>query len=231
LSRPVVVAIDGPAGAGKSTVGERLAHRLGYFYFDTGLLYRAVALRALELGIFSSDEAALGQLVRGLDIRVRPAGDGENHHYVVLVDGQDVSNAIRAPSVEASVSRVAASPAVRAGLIESQRRQIQGAGTVMAGRDIGTVVCPDADLKVFLVASPEERARRRLQQGGHGEETLSEVLESIRRRDQLDSSRSLAPLAKAQDAIEVVTDGLSIDQVVAVVEELLRQHTSGRVSS
>jgi cytidylate kinase len=231
LSRPVVVAIDGPAGAGKSTVGERLAHRLGYFYFDTGLLYRAVALRALELGIFSSDEAALGQLVRGLDIRVRPAGDGENHHYVVLVDGQDVSNDIRAPSVEASVSRVAASPAVRAGLIESQRRQIQGAGTVMAGRDIGTVVCPDADLKVFLVASPEERARRRLQQGGHGEETLSEVLESIRRRDQLDSSRSLAPLAKAQDAIEVVTDGLSIDQVVAVVEELLRQHTSGRVSS
>jgi cytidylate kinase len=227
VTRTIVVAIDGPAGAGKSTVGERLAERLGYFFFDTGVLYRVVALRALELGISAADEQGLDQLVGQLDIRLTSTRSERGRQYDVLVDGREVSAQIRAPAVDAAVSAISASPSVRAGLIEPQRRQVQGAGTVVAGRDIGTVVCPDADLKVFLLASPEERARRRLRQVGGDEEELSEVLAAIRRRDALDSTRSLAPLAKAEDAVELATDGLSIDEVVSIIERLLRERLLG----
>jgi cytidylate kinase len=226
MTRTIVIALDGPAGAGKSTVGERLARELGYFYFDTGVLYRGVAVKALDLGIDMSDEEALDRLVTTTDIRVGPPSVDDGRQVDVLVDGRDVSLQIRTPSVDAVVSRVAASPAVRAGLIDLQRRQVQGAGTIMAGRDIGTVVCPDADLKVFLTASARERAGRRLAQIGGEAAELESVLQVLEERDRLDSSRSTAPLARAEDAIDVDTDGRSIEDVVAAVKSLLTERLS-----
>jgi cytidylate kinase len=220
MRRPAVIALDGPAGAGKSTVGQRLAQRLGYFYFDTGALYRAVAVCAIEQGIDPGDEAALERLVGDLDVVIRPSSVEDGRQYDVLVHGHDVSRAIRGPEVDRLVSVIAASPAVRRGLIEPQRRQVQGLGTVMAGRDIGTVVCPDADLKVYLDASATERARRRLRQSNGPLEELDAVRAAIKERDRLDSSRALAPLARAEDAVLVATDGLSIDQVVERILEL-----------
>ncbi|MGE3272656.1 MAG: (d)CMP kinase [Chloroflexota bacterium] len=228
MSRPVVLAIDGPAGAGKSTVAERLAHDLGYFYFDTGVLYRAVALRCLEDGTDLADEAALARLVAGVTIQVRPPSVADGRQLDVSLEGRDVSLQIRSPQVDAVVSRVAASPAVRAGLIDLQRQQIQGAGTIMAGRDIGTVVCPDADLKIYLTASPGERAQRRLTQVGGAPEQLEATQQAIEERDRLDSSRAISPLVAAPDAIEIDSDGKSIDEVVQAVRDLLERRISER---
>jgi cytidylate kinase len=221
LRKPVILAIDGPAGAGKSTVAERLAEDLGFFYFDTGVLYRAVALRSLELGVDLADEDALRAVVDGIDIQVRPASVADGRQIDVLLLGQDVSHQIRTPAVDAVVSRVAASPAVRAGLIDLQRRQIQGTGTIMAGRDIGTVVCPDADLKIYLTASSRERARRRLQQIGGDETELDAIQQAIDERDLRDASRAIAPMTRADDAVDVETDGKSVEEVVAIVRDLL----------
>jgi cytidylate kinase len=231
LNRPVVLAIDGPAGAGKSTVAEQLARELGYFYFDTGALYRAVSVCTLDNGTDPSDESALQRIVSDIDIQVRPASIQDGRQIDVLLHGRDVSHAIRTPEVDAIVSKVAASPAVRAGLIDLQRRQIQGTGTILAGRDIGTVVCPDADLKIYLTASPTERAQRRLAQVGGTPDQLSEMEKLIVDRDQKDASRAIAPMTMADDAIEVVTDGKSIEDVVAEVRELLAQRLSERESS
>jgi cytidylate kinase len=227
LSKPVVLAIDGPAGAGKSTVAERLAQELGFFYFDTGVLYRAVALRALDLGVDPMNEPALRDVVSGISIVVRPASVDDGRQVDVLLEGRDVSHQIRTPVVDAIVSKVAASPAVRAGLIDLQRRQIQGTGTILAGRDIGTVVCPDADLKIYLTASSRERARRRLLQVGGDETELDVIQQAIDERDRSDASRAIAPLARAEDAVDVETDGKSIDEVVSIVWELL----AGRAGS
>jgi cytidylate kinase len=231
MTETIVIALDGPAGVGKSTVGERLARELGYFYFDTGVLYRAVAVVALDRALELSDEAALGEVVATTDIRVRPPSVDDGRQVDVLVDGRDVSHEIRTAQVDAVVSRVAASPAVRAGLIDLQRRQVQGSGTIMAGRDIGTVVCPDADLKVFLTASSRERASRRLAQVGGAESELNAVQEALEERDRLDSSRSTAPLVRADDAIDVVTDGKSIEDVVAEVKSLLNERIAGAARS
>lgn len=230
MTKPVVLAIDGPAGAGKSTVAERLARDLGYFYFDTGVLYRAVAVRSLDLGVDLTDEAALDDLVQHTDIVVRPATTDDGRQVDVILAGRDVSRQIRTPRVDAIVSKVAASPAVRAGLIDLQRRQIQGSGTILAGRDIGTIVCPDAELKIFLTASPRERAERRLQQIGGAPEQLVQIQQAIEERDRQDSSRAIAPLTRAADAVDVNTDGQSIDEVVATVRELLERRLSERAA-
>lgn len=223
MTHPVVLAIDGPAGAGKSTVAERLARELDYFYFDTGVLYRAVAVQSLMHGVDLTDESALHGLVRDVDIQVRPASVADGRQVDVVLEGRDVSHAIRTPEVDAVVSRVAASPAVRAGLIDLQRRQIQGKGTIMAGRDIGTIVCPDAELKIFLTASPRERAERRLLQVGGPPDQLDAIQGALEERDRLDSSRAIAPLTRAADAVDVETDGKSIDEVVSTVRALLER--------
>lgn len=223
MSKPVVLAIDGPAGAGKSTVAEQLARELGFFYFDTGVLYRAVAVRCLDLGVDLTDEAALSQVVGEIDIQVRPPSVADGRQIDVVLEGQDVSHQIRTPAVDAIVSKVAASPAVRAGLIDLQRRQIQGNGTILAGRDIGTVVCPDANLKVYLTASSRERARRRLHQIGGDAAELDRVQQAIDERDRSDASRAIAPMTRADDAVDVDTDGKSVDEVVAIVRTLLER--------
>ena len=227
MSKPIVLAIDGPAGAGKSTVAERLAGELGFFYFDTGVLYRAVALRALALGIAPDDEQALARLVDGIDIQVRPASVLDGRQIDVILEDRDVSHEIRTPAVDAIVSRVAASPAVRAGLIDLQRRQIQGAGTILAGRDIGTVVCPDADLKIYLTASSGERARRRLRQVGGADAELDAIQQAIDERDRSDASRAIAPMARADDAVDVDTDGKTVEDVITIVRDLLRRRIGG----
>jgi cytidylate kinase len=221
LSKPVVLAIDGPAGAGKSTVAEQLARELGFFYFDTGVLYRAVAVRCLDLGVDLTDERALGEVVAEIDIQVRPPSVADGRQIDVLLEGVDVSHRIRTPAVDAVVSKVAASPAVRAGLIDLQRRQIQGNGTILAGRDIGTVVCPDADLKIYLTASSRERALRRLRQIGGDAAELDRVQQAIDERDRSDASRAIAPMTRADDAVDVDTDGKTVDEVVAIVRTLL----------
>jgi CMP/dCMP kinase len=226
--RTVVISVDGPAGAGKSTVAELLAHDLGYFYFDTGVLYRAVAVRALELGVDPDDEPALDVIVRTVDIHVGPPTVDDGRQVDVFVEGNDVSHAIRTPEVDRIVSRVAATPAVRRGLIDLQRRQVQGAGTIMAGRDIGTVVCPDADLKVFLTAGARERAARRQAQIGAPDSEFDSILHAIEERDRQDTSRSTSPLVVAEDAVVVDTDGHSIAAVVERIKALLVERVTER---
>lgn len=223
---PRVIAIDGPAGAGKSTVGRLLAARLGYLFFDTGAMYRAVTWAALRRGVCLDNEAALTDLAQHLDIQITlptPAQAEDGRAYSVLVDGQDVTWAVRDPDVEAQVSIVSAHAGVREALVVQQRRVAQTAGRldgppgiVMAGRDIGTVVLPEADLKIYLDASPVERARRRAAElAGRGQTpAFAEVLAEIERRDHLDSTRAISPLRRAEDAVHLVTDGLAIEQTM-----------------
>ena len=222
MTRAFVIALDGPAAAGKSTVGPRVADRLGFFYFDTGVLYRAVAARALRTGHDPGDESALEAIMGELDVRVSPRTIPDGLQYDVLVNGVDESVAIRQPAVDASVSAVAASRTVRQGLIELQRAQIRAPGTIMVGRDIGTVVCPDADLKIYLDANPRERAERRLRQSAGRAEDLETVMEAVERRDRLDSERALAPLTVAVGAEVIDTDNLSVDEVAEQIVSLAR---------
>ncbi|MEO1230209.1 MAG: (d)CMP kinase [Myxococcota bacterium] len=213
----VVVAIDGPAGAGKSTVARAVADQLGFTRVDTGAIYRCVTLLALERGL--EESAALADAARRLNL------DFEGTQ--VSLEGRDVTRAIRSSEVTGAVSGVSAVPEVRAALLETQRRLAREhpRGAVLEGRDIGTVVFPDADVKVFLTASDEERARRRhaeLVAGGSGE-TIDLVLESIRRRDALDAGRAVAPLVAAEDATVVDSTGLSQAEVVHRIVSIVRQ--------
>lgn len=210
-----IIAIDGPAGSGKSTVGEMLARRLGYLYFDTGVMYRAITYVALRRGVSIADEAEITRLAEQLDIDVLPAEGEGRQGYQVLVDGESVTEAIRSPQVDAYVSAVSAYPGVRRALGAQQRRVGLRGKVVMVGRDIGTVVLPEADLKVYLDASVEERARRRhAELAARGEKTSPEaILASLRQRDRLDSTRRVAPLKPAEDAVILDTDGLTVDQV------------------
>ncbi len=217
----MIIAIDGPAGSGKSTVAKRVAGRLGYRYLDTGAMYRALAFRALASGVSPSDEDAVSVIARRDEVTFahRP---GEPLPSRVFIAGEDVTAAIRTPSVDEAVSAVARLPLVRAAMLEQQRHLGHGSDIVVEGRDIGTVVFPDAEVKVFLTASPGERAKRRAaQQAATGQRVdATEVLESIARRDAADSTREVAPLVAAEDALELDTTGLTIDQVVVRIAQL-----------
>jgi cytidylate kinase len=225
--RPPVIAIDGPVAAGKSTVAQRLARKLGFFYLDTGLLYRALTLKALQSGVAPDDEEGLAALARDLKVTIKPASRPDGRLSDVRIDGRDVSLAIRAPDVEANVSAVSAHAAVRDALIPLQRGAVQLPGTVVAGRDIGTVIFPDADLKIYLDADPEERARRRLkQQGAWSEAGLVEMLRRIQQRDRVDSTRAVAPLQRAPDALVIDTDDYTPEQVVDQIVEVFEARRS-----
>ncbi|MEI6400994.1 MAG: (d)CMP kinase [Actinomycetota bacterium] len=206
-----VIAIDGPAGAGKSTIGRALARRLGLEYLDTGAMYRAVTAAALRRGVALDDLDAVGQLARGLDVEVGERG--------VFADGHDVTAEIRGAEVTGAVSRVAANSAVRAELRARQRAWAeQRGGGVIEGRDIGTVVFPDAVLKMYLTASPRVRAERRVAEAGGD---VDEIEASIATRDQYDSTRADSPLREADGAVLVDTTGLDIDAVLAHILGLL----------
>lgn len=224
-ARAEVIAIDGPAASGKSTVGKAVADRLGYLYFDTGAMYRAVTWLALEQRVPVADEARVTALAEAADIDVLPAVLDDGRQYSVLVDGQDVTWAIREPAVANSVSQVSAYPGVRAAMVAQQRRLASRGRMVMVGRDIGTVVLPDAPLKVYLDASAEERARRRWleEQARGGLRPFEAVLSEVRRRDEIDSTRAVAPLRPASDAVVVDSTALTIEQVVEQVLVLVEQ--------
>jgi len=216
MARPRTIAIDGPAGAGKSTIGALVAERLGYLFLDTGAMYRAVALAALERKVDPDDGAALSALASDLRINIGPPTVRDGRAYTVLLDGRDVTWEIRDGRIDRVVSQVARVPGVRDAMLGQQRALAQRGRVVMVSRDIGTVVLPNADRKIFLTASAAERARRReeeLQSRGE-QRPRQELLHEILRRDQLDSERAVAPLKAAEDAIVVETDGESVGQAL-----------------
>ncbi len=223
MSIPKIIAIDGPAASGKSTIAEKLAADLGYLYFDTGVMYRTVTLAALRRLHSVQDEQAVAEIARQVDIDVAAPSVADGRLYDVLLNGEDVTWAIRQPEVDRNVSQVSAYPGVRQAMTEQQRRIGHKGNVVMVGRDIGTVVFPDADLKIYLDASVEERARRRFEEViGRGQETTyDDILEAMKRRDKMDSSRVIAPLRPAPDAVIVNTDGLDICQVIKRVKSLI----------
>ncbi len=222
MTRANIIAIDGPAASGKSTVAERLAKELGYLFFDTGIMYRAVTLAALEHLQAVDNEAQVTKLAEAVQIDVNPASMQDGRQCDVLLDGRDVTWMIRSARVDANVSQVSAYPGVRQAMTVQQRRIGKRGSVVMVGRDIGTVVLPEADLKVYLDASVEERARRRYvenQQRGRGG-NYEDILASMKRRDAIDSSRAVAPLKPADDAVILNTDGLSIEEVIDRLRQL-----------
>ncbi len=212
--KKILIAIDGPAGSGKSTTAKLVARRLGYVYIDTGAMYRAMTLKVLSSGIDPSDEAAVVRLARGTQVSL-PNGD----ELRVFLDGTDVTEAIRSEDVTLNASLVSSYPAVRQLMVEKQREIGSRKGCVMDGRDIGTVVFPDADLKFFMVADIEERARRRQEQllATGVELSIEQVVKELNERDLKDSTREASPLKKAIDAIEIDTTKLTIEEQVETI--------------
>ena len=224
MSKPRTIAIDGPAGAGKSTIGALVAERLGHLFLDTGAMYRAIALASLRRGVDPDDADNLARLAREVRVAIGPPTVQDGRAYTVLLDGADVTWAIRAADVDRIVSQIARVPAVRETMVEQQRALALRGRIVMVGRDIGTVVLPDAERKIFLTASAAERARRREEElAARGQaRPRQELLAEILRRDELDSRRAVAPLRAASDALVVETDGLTVrealDRVLALIE-------------
>jgi cytidylate kinase len=220
-----IIAIDGPASSGKSTLGKRLADCLGYLFFDTGVMYRAVTWAAIQKGISIQDEARVTELAETVQIDVRSPSREDGRGYDVVMDGQDVTWDIRQAVVDANVSPVSAYAGVRHALTAQQRRIGLRGKVVMVGRDIGTVVLPEADLKLYLDASLGERARRRYEElhsrGISADQ--KEILKSLLARDQIDSTRTVAPLRPADDAVIIDSDGLNADQVFEQVKMLIQQ--------
>lgn len=217
MTKPVVIAIDGPAGAGKSTVAQKLAQRLEWNYVDSGATYRAAALKILESGVSPESQQEVAEIIARTDIQFRTDGAS----FRVLLDGRDVTTQIRTSDVSLAAAKVSRILQVRQKLISLQRRLAQGGGVVIEGRDIGTVVFPDSPLKIFLRADPKERARRRLQlerQEGRAT-TLEQAAHEVTLRDQLDEERTISPLVVASDACEIDSTHLNAD---AVVEEIIR---------
>lgn len=223
MSKPIV-AIDGPAGAGKSTVARGVADKLGYLYIDTGAMYRAIAFKVLQANVPVNEQQSVVTLALRTDVKLATI-DGEQH---VFADGEDVSQAIRTAEATRASSPVSAIPGVRKRLVDLQRKLASDGGVVMEGRDIGTVVFPNAEVKVFLTASADERARRRVEQMREMgmEADLAKIAAEMRDRDLRDSSRADAPLMQAPDAVLLDTDGMSIEQainaIVAIHDERLR---------
>jgi CMP/dCMP kinase len=216
VALPRTIAIDGPAGAGKSTIGALVAERLGYLFLDTGAMYRAVALAAARRGIDPDDVDKLTELAKSVRIMIGPPTKQDGRAYTVLLDGSDVTWDIRSADIDRTVSQVARVPGVRDAMVEQQRGLAGQGRVVMVGRDIGTVVLPGADRKVFLTASASERARRREEElASRGERRpRQDLLHEILRRDQLDTERAVSPLKAAEDAIVVQTDGLSVREAL-----------------
>ncbi|HLW78601.1 MAG TPA: (d)CMP kinase [Terriglobia bacterium] len=233
MRQPFAIAIDGPAGVGKSTVARGAARRLGAVYVDSGATYRAAALKVLESGASPDDAARAAEVVTGAAIRLEADGPRSR----VLLDGRDVEDRIRTPEVTLAASKVSRLPEVRRKLIALQRRIAAGRDVVMEGRDIGTVVLPDARLKIFLTADPQARARRRLEQDrgeGRGLGTLDETAREIARRDRLDTERSISPLVPAADAVELDTTALTAEEAVERIVELARErglHEKAQIKS
>ncbi|MRR53177.1 MAG: (d)CMP kinase [Deltaproteobacteria bacterium] len=225
----IVVAIDGPSGAGKSTVARQLAERLGYLYIDTGAMFRTVALSVQRAKISLDDEAALAALCRDLEITfVRQEGS-----YRVLANGEDVSEAIRTPEISLLTSRISTKKAVREVLLQEQRRMGRAGNVVLEGRDIGSVVFPQAEVKFFLSASPEERGRRRfLELQAKGEKvTLEQTIAEVVARDAQDEQREHAPLRMAEDALPIDSDGISVEEVLRGMEKVVRRKELERQAS
>lgn len=213
--KKIIIAIDGPAGSGKSTTARLVAQKLGYIYIDTGAMYRALTLKVIELGIDPNDESSIIKIAENTKIELLY----ENGNLKVILDGKDVSEKIRSPEVTSLVSIVSAHPKLRDIMVKKQRELGRNGGVVMDGRDIGTVVFPDADLKIFMTADVKERAKRRqkeLKAQGFDVE-IEKLIKEIEERDKFDSTREVGPLKKADDAIEIDTTNLTIDEQVELV--------------
>ena len=225
MEQKLIIAIDGPAASGKSTAAQRLALRLGYIYLDTGAMYRACALQAQISGVSLEDEDAVAAMLKDIDVRIETSGEKN----VILLGGKDVSEDIRANAISKLSSDISALPAVRYLMVELQRQMGAKGGVILDGRDIGTFVFPDADIKFFLTASPEIRARRRwleLQKKGINKE-YDEVLRELEERDRNDAGRALAPLSIAEDAIVIETGDMSVEEQVDTLHSLVLARLEG----
>jgi cytidylate kinase len=220
-----IIAIDGTSASGKSTLAQRLASRIGYFYFDTGVMYRAVTLAGIQAGIPASDKDRITKMASEISIDVRPPSKQDGRQYDVIVDGEDVTWEIRSEEVDANVSEVSAYSGVRQAMTERQREIGRRGNVIMVGRDIGTVVLPEADLKLYLDASVEARARRRYEERqARGEDVdYEEILDSMRTRDRIDSSRDVAPLRPADDAVTINTSNRSIEETLVLALKLIEE--------
>ncbi len=222
---PNIIAIDGPAASGKTTVANQLAEMWGYLFFDTGVMYRAVTWLAMQNDISTKDESAVSKLADKIQIDVTPPSQEDGREYDVIADGMDVTWSIRKKKVDSRVSRVSAYPGVRYALTRQQRRIGMQGKVIMVGRDIGTVVLPEADLKIYLDASVNERAKRRYNQRiERGEKVdLPKILQKLKKRDRIDSTRKIAPLCAAEDAVVINTDNLSIPEVVSIIDKIAQE--------
>ncbi len=225
--QPTVITIDGPAASGKSTIGQMLAEALGYLYLDTGIMYRTTTLAALNANIELRDEAEVTKLAQNIDMSINPAsGERDGRQYTILLNGQDVTWDIRSPSVDSNVSLISSYSGVRHEMVKRQRQIGERGRVVMVGRDIGTVVMPDALVKLYITASPEERARRRWQdrqEQGHAAD-FKAILADVNRRDHIDSSRQFSPLRAAEDAIIIDNTNRSpgdvLNEILILIKEL-----------
>ncbi len=229
IERKLIIAIDGPAGAGKSTVASHLARTLGYVNLETGAMYRALGLRALESRVPLDDEERLADLARNSEISLVPTENGNR----VLLDGCDVSERIRETDVTSAASQVSVHPAVREWMVARQREMGKQGGVVMEGRDIGTKVFPDADVKIFLDANEDVRAERRIRQHSldHDADRAKKVADEMRQRDRRDTNRAASPLVAASDAVILDSSRMSLEEVIDTIEKLVKEKLSRRVAA